>query len=1047
MLRTHRVSLFCNKIFKLDSSQFKIYDASAGSGKTFTLVKEYLSVLLSSESPLQIKRILAITFTNKAVNEMKMRVLRHLQDFSKEDVLHNQDQMAADICMSLGITLKILNKRAQKALKFILHNYFYFDVVTIDKFNHRLLKTFAFDLKLPVNFEAAIDTKLLLEESVDNLIQKAGDDKLLTNVLIDFALSKTDDDKSWNISLDLYKIASLLLEENHSEQLSLIKNKSLKDFTELNLFLKTLILQLKKNICELATQLLDIISSNHLEFSDFNGKYLPNFIQKIVSGNLDVSFEAKWQLNIADEPLYPKRVSEKTATVIDSIQPEIVILFHSIKNKIYQLKFLQNFQKNLIPLSLLNSINKELQLIKDTENILLVSEFNKIISQAISNQPAPFIYERIGEKYQNYFIDEFQDTSEMQWNNLIPLIENALVTENIQGKKGTLTIVGDAKQAIYRWRGGKAEQFIDLCNEVNPFHVSKNKIFLPKNYRSYDEIVTFNNDFFKHISQYLSDNKYKDLYENHSFQETNNKNGGYVNFNFVDDTDDESYCKVVLNQIIHLTENGYLLKDICILTQKKKHGLLIANFLAENNIAIISSESLLLKNNAVVNFLMNLIKYNSNTSNKEIHLNLIQFIANSKQIVDTHSFILNYIDNIDALFNEYLFKNDEFISLPLYNAIEYAVMSFQLNKESDAYLQYFLDEILNFTTKKQGAEDFLDYWEKKKDSLSIVSPQNSNAVQIMTIHKSKGLEFPVIIFPFANTNIYGEIEPKTWLPVDEDVYGIPAALIDKKTEMANYNDYAAKHFDDWQTKLELDQFNVLYVALTRAIEKIYIISKNEANEKLTSFSGLFINFLKMKGIYDNTNTVFELGIARKKIIDDSPKENESNSIPYILNHTFNKNFKIVTKSGVLWGSNQESAIQKGNLYHYILSKIKYASDLDNAIETNFVKGVINIDEKEQIHKKLKEVLNHPQLKEYFNSQNTIYNEQTIYTKHTILQPDRIVISPTNKVTLIDYKTGSFHDNYNVQLQKYSQALEEIGYRVTSKLLVFIGEKVEIMPLV
>ena len=1047
MLRSHRVSLFCNKIFKLNSSQFKIYDASAGSGKTFTLVKEYLSVLLSTENPIQIKKILAITFTNKAVNEMKMRILKQLQEFAKEEVFFHNDQMASDICSSLGIDLKTLNIRSEKALKFILHNYFYFDVVTIDKFNHRLLKTFAYDLKLPLNFEAAIDTKLLLEQAVDNLIQKAGEDKLLTKVLIDFAISKADDDKSWNISLDLYNVASLLLEENHNEHISLIKNKSLKDFEELNQFLKELLIKQNKNIIETASELINIINSNNLEFSDFNGKYLPNFIQKIINGNLDVNFEAKWQIQIGETPLYPKRVSDETATIIDSLQPQIVLIFNSLKNKIYQLRFFKNFQKNLVPLSLLNAINNELQLIKDDLSIILVSEFNKIISQAISKQPAPFIYERIGEKYQHFFIDEFQDTSEMQWNNLIPLISNALEAENSQGKRGSLMIVGDAKQAIYRWRGGKAEQFIGLCHDINPFLIKPEKKALPKNYRSFSEIINFNNQFFKHVSKYLSSNRYKDLYENYTFQEFNFNKGGYVNLSFVDVKEDEAYCKIILNQINELQQKNYRLKDICILTQKKKHGLLVANFLAANNIPIISAESLLLKNNACVDFLINLMNHTLYPSNKEINLSLILFLSLKQKIVDKHSFILKNLQTLNALFEEYSFMNDEFMSLPLYNAIEYAIACFDLNRESDAYLQYFLDEVLIFTTKKQGSIQFLDYWENKKDSLSIIAPQESDAVQIMTIHKSKGLEFPVVIYPFANTNIYEEIEPKTWMPVASEIFNIPYALIDKNKDLASYNSYGAEQYDDWQEKLELDQYNVLYVALTRAVEKLYIISKKDTNikgnENLTSFSGLFINFLKTKGVYNDIDSVFEFGENKNKQIKGNSQNTEPQKIPYILNHTYNKKFKIVTKSGSLWGTNQESSLQKGNLYHYILSKIKYESDITNIIEDSFFKGLLNNNEKEITHVKLLELVNHVKLKPYYSPNNKIYNEQAIFSSYGIIKPDRIIVSNKNNVTLIDYKTGKFYNDYSLQLEKYALALTEIGFNVKLKLLVFINDTIEV----
>lgn len=1046
MLRTHRVSLFCNKIIKLDTIQFKIYDASAGSGKTYTLVKEYLSVLLSSENPVQVKQILAITFTNKAVKEMKSRVLKYLEAFASETVLFTNDQMAFDICQKLQIDFKILHQRAEKVLKFILHNYFYFDIVTIDKFNYTLLKTFAHDLNLPVNFEAGIDTKLLLEEAVDNLIDTAGNDDLLTGVLIDFALSKADTDKSWDISRDLKKTASLLLEENHKEHIDKIKSKSLNDFKELNVLLKRLIEEQTKNIISEANNMLYMFETNNLLFSDFSGKYLPNFIQKIAEGNFDCNFETKWQQEIEDKPLYPSRVEGEKARTLDNLQQIIVTKFQEIKNKIFQLKFLQNFQNNLVPLSLLNLVNRELQKIKEEQNLLLVSEFNDIISETISNQPAPFIYERIGEKYRHYFIDEFQDTSEMQWNNFLPLISNALQAETLNAKKGTLMIVGDAKQAIYRWRGGKAEQFIGLCNDTNPFYIPKKVERLPINYRSYDEIIKFNNRFFEHIAQYLSNIHYRDLYQNHSKQEGNKKKGGYINFNFVENDEDEVYCEIILNHIHSLLDSGYSYKDICILTQKKKHGFAVANFLAENDIPVISSESLLLKNNVKVDFLIQLIKHSIYPDNKEIILALIQFLSEKDHIHDKHSYILKYIDNINGLFSTFSFRMDNFASLPFYNAVEYAIISFKLNRRSDAYLQYFLDEILNVVNSKQGPLEFLNYWENKKESLSIVAPQESNAINIMTIHKSKGLEFPVIIFPFANTDIYSEIDPKAWLPVNEEIFRITNVLINKKKEMVHYNDYAATYYEESQEKLELDQFNVLYVAFTRAVEKLYVISKKNTdaggNEKLNTFSGLFINFLKSDEKYNEAQNIYEYGTIEKAT--KSFPDIKSQKIPYIASDTFNKSFKIITKSGSLWDTNQEKAIEKGNLYHYILSKIKYQSDLIDVVDEAQNEGLIPLGERELIIKQLNEVIFHPALEKFFNNLNIVHNEQNILNLDgSVSKPDRIVISPESEVTLIDYKTGNYYEKHTVQLQTYASSLKEMGYNVKNIILVFINEKIDI----
>jgi len=472
----------------LNNLPFKIFNASAGSGKTFTLVKEYLKIVLSTNSPESFKRVLAITFTNKAVNEMKERIIENLEAFSNPSIITNPNSIFLLIQEELNITKEILVQRASKTLKYILHNYAFFDVATIDKFNHRLLRIFAHDLKLPMNFEVALDTELLLDEAIDQLIFKAGSDEKLTQMLIDFALEKADDDKSWDIALDLKKVGLLLLNENHAKQLSQLKERSLEDFSKLNDVLRKEVKKQEDVLQKAAKEVLDLIGINELEFNDFTRGTLPKHFEKITSGNFDKLYENKLYENLKEGKVYTKSLSLDKATKIDALIPTLLQSYLSLKKGVYYLKFLQNFYKNNIPLSLLNAIQAELETIKTDQNLLLISEFNSIISNVIANEPAPFIYERLGEKYKHYFIDEFQDTSEMQWNNLIPLISNALDGETLTGKRGSLLIVGDAKQAIYRWRGGKAEQFISLYGDLNPFQIEKeDKIskILPTNYRSF----------------------------------------------------------------------------------------------------------------------------------------------------------------------------------------------------------------------------------------------------------------------------------------------------------------------------------------------------------------------------------------------------------------------------------------------------------------------------------------------------------------------------------------------------------------------------------
>ena len=248
-------------------------------------------------------------------------------------------------------------------------------------------------------------------------------------------------------------------------------------------------------------------------------------------------------------------------------------------------------------------------MIELNSDLLLISEFNSIISNEINAQPAPFIYERIGEKFKHYFIDEFQDTSQLQWQNLIPLVDNALSGENLKGETGSAMIVGDAKQAIYRWRGGKAEQFIDLYSKkVKPFVITQEVKNLPTNYRSTKSIVNFNNAFLKHVSDFAFSNiEHQTIYKN-SHQDQFIKEDGYVELSFLDikneDEDkDELHCQKVFETIEKVKANGFDLKDICVITRKSKEGIAIAEYLSSRQIPVISSESLLLKNSPEVNFI------------------------------------------------------------------------------------------------------------------------------------------------------------------------------------------------------------------------------------------------------------------------------------------------------------------------------------------------------------------------------------------------------------------------------------------------------------
>jgi ATP-dependent exoDNAse (exonuclease V) beta subunit len=475
---------------------FSLYDASAGSGKTYTLVKEYLKIILLSKKPDAYRTILAITFTNKAVHEMKSRVVESLTEFTKDTPSDKALELMQVINAETQLSIQDIQAKAKSIIKNLIHNYAAFDISTIDKFTHRVIRTFAHDLNLPITFEVSLDTENLLAEAIDALIAQAGEDETLTNLLVDFTMQKTDEDKSWDISREIMDTGRLILDENNREEIKHFNTKTISEFVEIKNKLSALSKEIEDETVEMANLAMRLINEKGIDVKSFSGGYLPKHIESIQNRKFNPNNKTYRE----PEDIKINKTAKDSA-IIEGIIPDLLVVLEAIYIKFESRNFYEAFLKNITPLSLLNTVSNELAKIQKEQNILSISEFNKLINEQIQNQPAPFIYERLGERYRHFFIDEFQDTSEMQWQNLIPLIDNALSSEDMQGERGSLLVVGDPKQSIYRWRGGKAEQFIELSKGANPFVNPDWKPFsLDTNYRSYSEVIDFNNNFFKYLS-------------------------------------------------------------------------------------------------------------------------------------------------------------------------------------------------------------------------------------------------------------------------------------------------------------------------------------------------------------------------------------------------------------------------------------------------------------------------------------------------------------------------------------------------------------------
>ena len=1053
---------------------FSIYDASAGSGKTYALVKEYLKIILVAPKNDAYRHILAITFTNKAVHEMKSRIVGSLSEFAKDEPSSKAQDLMQDLATDTELSIIQIKTKSQQIIKHIIHNYAAFDISTIDKFTHKVIRAFAHDLNLPMTFEVTLDTENLLVEAVDAIIAQAGEDETLTKLLIDFTMEKTDDDKSWDISREILETGRLVLNENNRNEITHFQDKSIAEFVEIKMKLSEACTILEKESIVFAEEALSLIDKNGIDTKSFSAGHFPKHLLSIQEGKFNPKNKTYHEF---DDIKINKTAKDRA--IIETIIPDLLQLLDKVYKTFEKINFYKAFLKNITPLSLLNTVSNELAKIQGEQNVLSISEFNAIIHREIQNQPAPFIYERLGERYRHFFIDEFQDTSEMQWQNLIPLIDNALSGQDDFGVKGTLMIVGDPKQSIYRWRGGKAEQFIELSKDQNPFNNPDKRLeHLNKNYRSYSQIIKFNNDFFKLLSNEFEHPDYKDLYENHSHQKTNDKTGGYVNISFIPkvetaEGDEEAldktdlYVLATLNTIQKSVQQGFQYKDIVILTRKRSQGIAIANYLTEQGIPLLSSETLMIQNATEVRLIIHLLKYLKNSSDLESKANFLQYLAqNSQDKLPIHDFIAQGM----ALFQETDFENwlmsfDVSLSFQnirkksLYEAVETIIAKFLSPPETsvlskgvgNAYVQYFLDIVLERDIRNQaGISDFLSFWDKNAEKFSIPSPEGTNAVRIMTIHKSKGLEFPVVIFPFAEEDYNRKPKDKLWLNAEEQDFGLPKVLIDNSSAVEGFGEEAAEVYNQKKQEELLDNINVLYVALTRAEEQLYMISNMNLSSKgevsKNNMCSFFINYLENNGGFDKNKLEYEFGNATKLSVAKQHVDT-SKTIPLVSEILNPKNIKIAQREALMWGTHQQEAIEYGNVIHEILSFVKTKNDVDLAITKSIENGLITYAQKETVFNTINEIVNHSELEICFADGNEVLNEQTIIQKEgKTIKPDRMVLTKNKEVLLLDYKTGNHNVKYQQQLENYQTAIESMGYKVVKKALIYIGKGIDVVNL-
>lgn len=1024
-----------------------LYAASAGSGKTFALVKRYLTQLLIPAATDSYRSLLAITFTNKAVAEMKSRILQQLDHFTKYQEKDKLTAMQHEVCAALDIKAPELARRSQGVLKDLLHNYGAFAVETIDSFNHRLLRTFARDLGLRSDFEVTTEADLLLQEAVDAVLAQTGEDEFLTETLVNFALQNTEEDRSWDPSGPLLDKAKVLLFEDSIEPVKRLQEKSTEDLKTLTKLLEKRRSETQNSLINIAKETLQRIADSQLEVSHFNRGSYPNHMIKLRDGQA-VKWDNKWQLDIENYNFYTQKQEAWVKDAIDAMREQLIALFYQAKEYAIATDWYQRLYREVVPMTLLNYVQKAYQNIKDDQNLVTVAEFNRRIHNEIKAQPAPFIYERLGERYRHFFIDEFQDTSSMQWNNLVPLVDNALSQQDRTDQQGTLLLVGDAKQSIYRWRGGLPEQFLDLSEGQTPFAIAASLHKLRRNWRSRKEVIDFNNKLFKHLGTYLAEGPYRDCYLEQAEQEFNDKKGGQVTLEFFEaqnkEERDPEYIDRVKAKIDSCLEQGYALKDICVLTRKKDDSKTLAQALQEDY-AVVSPDSLLLKESTLVQLLICGLQLRDKAADAEIRLALLwNYLEITGAEGQNHTlFKMVIADSNDALQQtlEALrldFSLDHMNSLGLYESLEYLIRSFKLQPYITAYERHFLDLARNFEQHNSSATtNFLEDWKKQEDAASLQFPENLDAIRLMTVHKSKGLEFPVVIIPFTDADLINKRNEYLWYAVDPQHYcgfeefHLPINAI-KETDTETYERFLEQRF--------FDELNVWYVALSRAEDQLHLISSSTKADQKT-FGGLVRSYLE--ACEPERADQNSLTWGTPVVPEQQQKATEEAPSAYISSDKSANKIRLIASPRDKYQKETRAAQDRGNRLHLWLSQIASEEELPLLFERLEVLARYSREQLATDRALLEKLIQHPEVAPYFRVGVEAKNEAAIIdSSGEIHRPDRLVID-TDSVVIIDYKFGSPDPTYRAQLDRYQDALQQLGFKKFKKILVYVQEEIEL----
>lgn len=1052
----------------------KIYKASAGSGKTYTLAVEYIKFLV--HDPTAYRRILAVTFTNKATAEMKARIVEQLYGLSICDP--GSDSYLSSISEALRdqYTEQEIRTRAGKALQNILHDYSRFRVQTIDAFYQDVLQNLSKELNLTPGMSIELDTSKVVNQSVDHFITdlRRGDPELAW--IEDFIKEKIRDDKRWDVTKETKKFAQNLFNETYMEfgkQQSELLHENPQLIDNYKKVLNALQEEAFQATAPYGERYAQLLQEHGIEDGDINkGSYVRKFFEKLQ--NLKETYEKKKdidtiegrtvQARMESADSWMKNNSKRREVVMQAagqhLMPLLQEAHETLRASLTTVKTCKLSLRHLSKLQLLDSIDRKVNEDNRQANRFLLSNTNALLHDLIQEGDAQFIFEKIGANIQHVMIDEFQDTSRMQWDNFRLLFSNILA----EGKD--CLIVGDVKQSIYRWRGGDWNILNELDSPGNALARHVEKFTLGTNRRSEARVIAFNNalfskalSFFRQLTPPAPEDELQKL--EHAYKDVKqhtpagrNPDSGYVKVTFLGKDSDYAKESIVrLGQEVQaLLDGGVPMNQIAILLRTTTHLPEIAAYLeTELHIPLVSGEAFLLNASTAVCLLIQALCCLNDAENGVMRAALCanyHRLHHPDEATDWHNLFQGPAE--DTLPGEFITRQEELRQMPLYELLETLCCIFGLNElkhGQDAYLLYFFDQVAQFLgDKSSDIPSFLSYWEEELNRKSIPEG-NTQGVRAITIHKSKGLQYHTVLLPFCDWTLEVESSYQNdqllWCHTDKPPYNT-LSVIPVSYGSTMYDSFYREAYEKERMQLWVDNLNLLYVALTRAEKNLIIqAKKGSTGKRISLLLETCIPQLAADGIgtWDADEAVYTLGTVctgakenngtRTNKLTQPPTRKEVRMVSLPPKTSFlQSNLSADFIKGVSGEASPHKAIDRGNLLHRLFSTINTKADTEPAVAALVSQGVIGSrEEQEEIISLVKHALEHPDVQGWYDGSWKLFNERDIiWMEHGQLmtrRPDR-VMQRGNEITIIDFKFGRPQDKYRQQMRGYMKLLRSMS---------------------